>query len=296
MVKVTVFTPSYNRASLLNGLCESLLRQTFHNFEWIVVDDGSSDNTRQLMTDLIRKANFPVHYYYKDNGGKHTAVNMGVRLAKGELFLILDSDDELPTDSLDTIYKAYGKIRVRKDIGGVCGYMAHRNGEVIGHPQVEGEMNSLEIRFQHHVSGDMCEVFRTDVLKEFPFPEIPGERFCPEMLVWNRIAQKYKLFVFPEVIYLRDYLDGGLTDNIVRIRMQSPVASMMTYQEMTTYDVPFKTKVRAAINYYRFKGCLSKKHAHDEGGSIPALSGFWFFAKPIGWLMHQRDISKENKR
>lgn len=289
MVRVTIFTPSYNRASLLKGLCESLLKQTCKDFEWVVVDDGSSDNTRQVMADLIRTADFPVHYYYKGNGGKHTALNLGVQLAKGELFLILDSDDELPPNSIVDILEAYEEVKDNAEIGGVCGYMAHRDGKVIGHPEIKGDMSEIDLRYRYHVVGDMCEVFRTEILREYPYIEIPGERFCPEALVWNRIAQIYKLHIFSKVIYLRDYLDGGLTDNIVRIRMNSPIASMMTYAEMTRMEIPWVQKAKAAINYYRFKGCLTEEHAQEAGCAIPFISRCWLWTKPLGMLMHLRD-------
>ena len=131
----------------------------------------------------------------------------------------------------------------------------------------------------------MCEVFRTSVLKEYMFPEIDGERFCPEALVWNRIAQKYKLRVFHEVIYYRDYLEGGLTDKIVRIRMKSPIASMMTYAELNGYRIPFLHKMKAAINYWRFRFCASS-------GVKPVLSWGYFWTLPLGLLLHINDLRK----
>lgn len=102
-------------------------------------------------------------------------------------------------------------------------------------------------------------------------------------MVWNRIAQKYRLLVFPEVIYLRDYIDGGLTDNIVRIRMNCPIASMMTYAELNGYDVPLKEKAKAAINFWRFRLCCK---GNSNGQRIGAV---WNVLAPIGIIMHLRD-------
>lgn len=289
MVKITIFTPSYNRAQLLPRLYKSLQHQTFHDFEWLIVDDGSTDDTEEVVNGFIANHdNFQIRYFKKTNGGKHTAINFGVNKAIGELFFIVDSDDELPTDALLKISQAFEKVHGKQEIGGVCGYMAHRNGKVIGCPTTEGVMSILQLRFKKHVTGDMAEVFRTEVLRKFPFPEIPGERFCPEMLVWNRTAPKYQLYVFPEIIYLRDYLDGGLTDNIVRIRMQSPIASMMTYQEMTTYNIPLIVKFKSAINYWRFWCC--RRH----GTKYPKIRLIWYWTLPLGWLMHIKD-RKMNK-
>lgn len=287
---ITVLTPTYNRAKLLPRLYESLCKQTCFVFEWLIVDDGSTDDTEEIINHKleIRNSKFKVRYFKKANGGKHTAINFGVKKAEGELVLILDSDDELPKDSIENILEEYNNIKEINTIAGVCGYMAHKNGKIIGKPFVDRIVNSLDLRYRLGVKGDMCEVFRTDVLKKYPFPEIEGERFCPEVLIWNRIAQRYKLKVFPKVIYYRDYLEGGLTDNIVRIRMQSPIASMMTYKELTEYDVPIRIKIRAAINYWRFRSCYQRKK--DSNIYIPILRKVWNMFSPIGLLMHLRDI------
>lgn len=286
---VSVITPIYNRASFLPSLFESLCHQTTKDFEWIIVDDGSTDDVRGAVENFLFDG-FDVRLYQKENGGKHTAINMGISEAKGELTLILDSDDELPKDAIATILDAYQQIKGKHDFAGVCGYMAHRDGQVIGYPLLEVDASEIDLRYKYHVCGDMCEVFRTDVLREFPFPELKGERFCPECLVWNRIARKYRLHVFPKVVYLRDYLDGGLTDNIVKIRMNSPVASMMTYAEMLDIEIPWSQKMKAAINYYRFKACLTVEHAREVSCNIPTVPLSWRWTKPLGWLMHWRDV------
>lgn len=287
---ITVFTPTYNRAHLLPRLYESLCRQTFQDFEWVIVDDGSVDNTKSLSLSLPQREGtfFPIRYFYQENGGKHRAINRGVKEAQGELFLILDSDDSLPPDSLERIAYYYEQIRDDESFGGVCGYMAHHDGTIIGHGNGAEilDTNSIDLRNKYHVQGDMCEVFRTSVLREIPFPEIPGEKFVPEALVWNRIAQKYKLRVFHHVVYYRDYLDGGLTDKIVRIRMKSPVASMMTYAEMTRFDIPFMQKVKAAINYWRFWCTTISLPTREEA---PRLRWWWYWTWPLGRMMHLRD-------
>lgn len=282
---ITILTPTFNRGKLLPNIFDSLRCQTSQSFEWIIVDDGSEDDTREVVARMSVSATFPLHYIHKQNGGKHTALNRGLATAKGELVLILDSDDQLPPHATQDIEEAWAKVRDDKSCAGVCGYMAHRNGKVIGRPMVDSLTDTLGLRYKLGVSGDMAEVYRTDILKQYPFPEIPGEKFCPEALVWNRISQKYKILVFSKVIYYRDYLDGGLTDSIVRIRMKSPVASMMTYQEMVSYRVPLKIKIRAAINYWRFWCCRANN-------PYPKLNFLWAWAFPLGVLSHWRDLIK----
>ena len=287
---ITVFTPTYNRAHLLPRVYESLCKQTFRDFEWVIVDDGSVDNTKGLSLSLPKREGtfFSIRYFYQENGGKHRAINRGVKEARGELFFIVDSDDMLPPDALETVAKAYEGIRDDCSFAGVCGLDGTFEGKVIGSglPTEVIDDTSIAVRFKYGVTGDMKEVFRTSVLKEFPFPEIDGERFCPEMLVWNRIATRYKLRYFNRVIYLAEYQADGLTSGIVKVRMKSPVATMMTYAEMTEYPVSFKVKVKAAINYWRFRCCLQNG---NDNGNYPKLRGWWNWVMPGGMVMHGMD-------
>ena len=282
---ITVFTPTYNRGHLLGGLYESLLRQTTKDFEWVIVDDGSKDDTREVVQAFIAEGRIPIVYEWQENRGKHFAVNHGVRLAKGELFFIADSDDELTEDSLQRVAATFQTVREDASIGGVCGLDCTKDSKIIGSglPQEVIDCNALDIRFKYHVTGDLKEVFRTSVLKDIPFPEIEGERFSPEALTWNRIAARYKLRYFNHPIYVAEYQPDGLSSRIVRIRMESPVASMMCYQELTTYAVPLKEKVKAAINYWRFRLCAKR------GTEKPQLRWYWNVFMPLGWGMHLRD-------
>lgn len=261
---ISVITPAYNRTGCLMNVYNSLKRQSSYNFEWIIVDDGSTDNSSEVISEIINKnahsadarSTFSILCFYKQNGGKHTAVNLGVNQAHGKLVIILDSDDELSDDCIEFIEKTYKSIANKNDIAGICGLMCHRNGTGIGngaHNIKDGiDCDEITIRFVWHVTGDLCEVFRTDILKKFPFPVYEGERFCPEQLVWFRIARKYKLHCVRHVMYLRDYLHGGLTDNITRVRRNSPMATCLTYKEMLYYNIPLMKKIKAAINFWRF--------------------------------------------
>ena len=288
---ITILTPAYNRGHLLGKLYQSLVKQDFEDFEWVIVDDGSSDSTTDIVDKFIQDKKIIISYIKQSNGGKHRALNRGVIESKGELILIVDSDDSLPKNSLSVINRYYLEIKDNPLIGGVCGLMAHHDGTIIGERKICSSMNlsSIEMRYKYGFVGDVCEVFKTEILREFPFPEIENEKFCPEALVWNRIATKYKLHYFNEVIYYRDYLDGGLTSKIVRIRMNSPIASMICYAELNQLDIPFKDKVKAAVNYWRFRLCYSGSR------SYPNLPVLWNAVVPLGWLMHLNDI-RVNKR
>ena len=285
-IKLTLFTPTYNRAHLLERLYSSIKKQTYHHFEWLIVDDGSTDNTSEVVKTFIEEGIITIKYVFKRNGGKHRAINEGVQQAQGKLFFIADSDDMLPPDALKRVVEVYQQIKDDKNFGGVAGVDAYPDGRIVGYglPTPILDCNSIEIRSKYHVLGDLSEVFRTEVMKEFPFPEIGDEKFCPEVLIWNRIARKYKLRYFNEPIYIAEYQDGGLTARIVEIRMKSPIASTTCYAEMLSLDIPFKDKLKAAVNYWRFRLCCKK------GKPAPNIGWMWMCVWPLGWLMHVKDL------
>ncbi|CCZ07559.1 glycosyltransferase family A protein [uncultured Culturomica sp.] len=284
---VTIFTPTYNRAYIIGKLYGSLLEQTDRNFEWLIVDDGSTDNTRELVGSFIREDRISIRYFRQENGGKHRAINRGVREAAGELFFIVDSDDQLTPETVARIVYHYETVREDKTFAGVCGLKAYFSGEKIGGESDFGilDCNALDYRFKYAIKGDMAEVFRTGILREYPFPEMEGEKFCPEGLVWNRIARKYRLRYFYEKIYLCDYLPDGLTAGIVKLRMKSPLTSMTYYSELYHSPIPFLQRMKAAANYWRFAFCsdryFSAKIRQIGFCSLP------FF--PIGFLLHLKD-------
>ena len=285
---ITILTPTYNRASLLPRLFDSLLRQTNKDFEWIVVDDGSTDDTREVVANLKEKCGgaFPMDYVYKANGGKHMAINIGAERARGELLFIADSDDLLTDDALETVANSWHDISDDKSFAGIAGLdITMDTREVIGSglPQEHIDCNAIDIRYRHHVTGDMKEVFRTEVLREFPFPEFAGERFCPEQLVWFRMARRYRLRYINKPIYIADYQPDGITAGITRARMRNPSASMLTYAEFTECPVPFLVKVKAAINFWRFWHCRTATSV------VPRVALRWHWLRPLGWMMHVRD-------
>ena len=307
---ITVFTPTYNRGNLLNRLYQSLCRQNYKEFEWIIVDDGSLDDTSSIVNIIQDKhpcGDFSILYYKKENGGKYTAVNTGVQKAHGDLFFIADSDDILPPKALQTVAEVWEQTKYDNSIGGICGFDGEINdGSIIGtgfpkevhllNIELSNHINigyidatTRDVRFKLKVDGDMKEVFRTSVLREFPFPEIKGERFCPEVLVWNRIASKYKLRHINKIIYLVEYQQDGITSAITSSRMNSPIATTMTYAEMLRYDIPLKIKIKSAINYWRFYFCLSIGKRRQ--GKVK-LALIWYMFLFLGYIIHVLDKNK----
>lgn len=284
---ITVATPTYNRAVLLPRLYKSLCKQTNKNFEWLVVDDGSTDDTEVVVANMIDEKRVDIRYIRKPNGGKHTAVNLAAIEARGELIFIADSDDWLTNDSLEAVAGVYREVRGDESFAGVCGLDVSAEGNIIGSglPQSLIDATPIEIREKWQVRGDQKEVFRTEVLRQFPFPEISGERFCPEALVWNRIGAKYRLRYFDKPIYMVEYQPDGITSAITRVRMNCPISTMMTYSEWFDIAGTVKQKVKMALNYWRFRFC-SRNNA-------VGISGWAKLLCVGGYVLHLKDLLEQ---
>lgn len=219
---ITVFTPTYNRGYIIDTLYQSLLRQTSKDFEWIVVDDGSTDDTEKYFRELLSRDNpFPVIYQKQTNGGKHRAINRGLQLAQGDLFFIVDSDDYLTDDAVGTLISWYKAIESNERIVAVSGLKANivSNNAIGGIPKVKEKQGYIDAKNNHRkkfgLLGDKAEAYKTDILKKNLFKEFDGENFLSEDTVWNSLAlQGYYVRWYSKIIYYCEYLHDGLTKNL----------------------------------------------------------------------------------
>lgn len=201
-MRFTVFTPTYNRAHTLHRVYESLLEQTLQDFEWLVIDDGSTDGTGELVERFKRsQSRFPVVYgVLPRNRGKHRAHNLAVSLCRGELFLVADSDDWIVPNAIERMDNHWSRLPDTTDYCGVAGLCADRNGDVVGTRYSPAEVHSTlrERLYVHHMKGEHWGFCRTDIARQYPFPNhIDG--FVPEGVVWLDIAKKYKDYCVNEV-------------------------------------------------------------------------------------------------
>lgn len=233
---ITVFTPSYNRKKELKDLYESLLRQDYNDFEWLIVDDGSKDDTKSFIEELKKENKININYVYKENGGKQSAYNKGLDCTKGDIFLCIDSDDILKDNILKTINDDFKKIKKDKSIGGVIYVQSYINdkSKIIGTSFKEDNMveNYFDIYHKLNVTGDKLIVLKTSVAKEYYFPLIKGEKFIPEALIFNRISNKYNFLCRNIIAAHKEYLQGGYSNNYFNLVKRNPKGNMLYFKEL----------------------------------------------------------------
>ncbi|MBV6880924.1 glycosyltransferase family A protein [Epilithonimonas ginsengisoli] len=236
---ITIFTPTYNRFTLLQRLYDSILQIEYEDFEWLVVDDGSSDDTEFFFKAISENAHFPIRYIKQKNGGKHTAINKGLEEANGELFFIVDSDDILPPNSLKNINFQFSKVKDNPKIGGIVGRKKNiaENISIYDFHEKEFISSAFDFRYKFLYQGDMAEVVKTDVLRQYPFPVFEKEKFVTESLVWFRIAKTFDFLYFDEIIYLCEYQEDGLTDNYWKLIKSNPRGSILYYKEFLENNI-----------------------------------------------------------
>ncbi len=227
-MRFTVFTPAYNRAYCLERLYQSLKRQSFRDFEWIIIDDGSTDNTEEVVNGFLRENNFfPIRYRKVQNGGKHRAFNIAVQMAEGELFTCVDSDDFLTDDALEISDRIERSIPTeeKEKYAGVCGLRGYPDLKAIGNSILESDVADMTYlqRIRKKLLGDRSEVIYTEIWKRFPFEEFEGESFLTEATSLFKMSDcGLMLRFFNHIIKITEYLPDGLTANSASRFQSSP--------------------------------------------------------------------------
>ena len=224
-IKLTVFTPAYNRAYSLPRTYESLKNQTCKDFIWLIIDDGSSDNTKELVDQWISESNeFEIQYIYKENGGMHTAHNTAYANIHTELNVCVDSDDAMPADAVEKILRKWEEV---KDCGyaGIIALDADLNtNKVIGKGFPEGlKDTTVSGYYARGGAGDKKLIYRTDIINQYPeYPVYEGEKYFSLAFKYRLIDQDYKMAVLDESVCLVEYQQDGSTNNMIRQYYRNP--------------------------------------------------------------------------
>jgi glycosyltransferase involved in cell wall biosynthesis len=296
----TVFTTSFNRAYILHRAYESIKRQTFRDFEWLIADNGSSDNTQEMVKKWIEEANFPIRLIsWEKNVGIHGAINRGVQEARGEFFLIFDSDDECVPDALEGLKKYWDLIPEdsKENFAGVTSICVDQHGSLVCDrlPKDIMDVHSLELIYKHKINGEMWGFQKTEIMKQFPYPESIGH--IPMSFVWSKIGRKYKTR-FINQIYRTWYInEPGREDQITfhsSIKNHSK-GSTLVHGDILSSDIRWfrnspKAFFRSAVHYIRFS-------LHSGVGFRDQLKKLdncfakilWLIMLPVGVLVFLND-------
>jgi glycosyltransferase involved in cell wall biosynthesis len=282
---ITIFTPTYNRAELLKRLYQSLQQQINKNFEWIIVDDASTDETEQMVSEWIDKEHkeFAIRYYKQPHGGKHRALNKGFDKAHGIYFFIVDSDDYLTEDATDKVEQWGKTVEARGDIAGVSGLRTFADGTVdVTSDAVDDtlwiECDNFE-RGKYNLLADMAEAYKTEIVRKYPFPEFEGEDFVTEAVCWNAVAADgYKLRWYRYPIYQCEYLEDGLTKQGAN-RIEGHIKNYRGYCYYVSQCIRVKPIIQAITTFREYNKTAKKMQlsletrAQDLGLS---QFQFWF--------------------
>ncbi len=280
-MKITVFTPTYNRAYIIKNLYHSLQRQSFRDFEWLIVDDGSTDNTEAVIQQWQQAGNdFPIRYYKKENGGKCRAINYGVDFAEGLLFFNVDSDDYLTDDALEKIANWEEALPKDKKFCGVVGNLGTSPTETPNTPWPEPyrDANLLE-RYEeycaHPIDGERAWVFYTEIQKAYKYPEFEGENFITPAVTWNRMAHDgYLVRIYDDIIWVYEYQPDGLTMSGNKRFLERPQGHGLWLREKAEFiGTPFKGRLKMYYSFYcdHAHHLSCKKIAQYIGAPLPFI-------------------------
>ena len=286
-MKLTIFTPTYNRASKLNRAFQSLCLQSCSDFEWLIVDDGSADDTEEVVRSFQNdETSFLIRYLWQENGGKHRAYNRALDQARGDHFFCLDSDDWLAEDAVENILEICNQLGENRF---VVAYKKDEKGELLSNQFPEIKNCSLrELSEKYHCGGEFSLIFPTALAKRFPFPTFDGENFITEAVIYDRLSQVADIQLLPEVITICEYQEDGLSNNLNRIMKRNPAGYCLYFMQRIDIVPSLKERIIVAGKYHCF--CIfADKNKSEYAGKHKLLVRM---TKPLGALFRCYYIRK----
>lgn len=258
--KLTIYTPTYNRGYCILNLYESLLRQNSSDFEWLIIDDGSSDDTKQLVDTWISENLIKIRYIYQENKGKQEAVNLAHSLIENELNTCIDSDDYLENDAVEYILNKWKTIKSNKGLAGLVGLDRYTSGEIVGtkFPTTLNIAKFSDFITKYKIKGDKKFIYRTEVIHKYPrYPNIAGEKFPAPGYLYRLIDEDYDLYLTNKVLCIVEYLEDGISKNKFKQFMNSPNSFAFYRLERMRLAKSFGEKFKNSIHY--INSCIYAK-------------------------------------
>lgn len=289
---ITFLTPTYNREKDLFILYKSLLKQKKCNFVWMIIDDGSTDNTQTTIASFKMSSPFKIILYSKENGGKHRALNYAIPLLSTPLTLVIDSDDYLDTDCSVTIEHYWNKYKKNKKIGSLIFERGKtsRNDPLV---KINKEIIAPRTRYieKNKLYGDYNDVFVTKYLKKFRIPEFKNEKFISESPLYNAFSDEYLSVFIDKVIAIGDYQSDGLTARVRELKLKNFHGALFETDQSIAYSPTLSGKIKHAVlfDYIAFGSSASILEALKKSNHL-LLSLFCF---PLGIVCYLMDRLKD---
>ncbi|MEC5424024.1 glycosyltransferase family 2 protein [Virgibacillus sp. C22-A2] len=284
MKKLTVFTPTYNRAFCLSKCYESLKQQSCKDFAWLIIDDGSTDNTRGLVKGWMKENVIPINYYWQENQGMHGAHNSAYERINTELNVCIDSDDYMPIDAVEKILAFWEKYGNKK-VSGIIGLDSTSESKVIG-TKLPVDLNTstlFDLYNKHGVTGDKKLVYRSELTKKYPYPLFTNEKYVGLAYKYYMLDKSFEMLLMNEVLCCVEYLPDGSSRNMLKQYRSNPRGFSFYRKELM--GLPFASKVfkfRQAVHYVS-SSLLSKNHSFIRETPNKTIT---ILAIPVGLLLY----------
>lgn len=282
-MRLTIFTPTYNRAKLLHRLYNSLLQQSNKDFQWLIIDDGSTDFTNKLVRKWQNEQNISIKYIYKKNEGKYKAYNLAIKIATSDLFFCVDSDDYLTPESIQTILYFWDKNRMN-NISGIIGMKVNTKGERLGlkFPDNIKLCSLFKLNNKYKCKGEYSLIYDLNILKKYRFPEIESEKFITESVLYDQIDREHEMILLNEALTICEYQNNGYSSNLIDILWENPIGFKIYYSQRIDMDGSIIDKVIYMLKYHIFDA-ISKENTHFYDGKYKNIVKI---LKPIGYLSY----------
>ena len=265
---LTYFTPTYNREKLLPNLYNSLLKQTNKQFIWLIIDDGSKDNTEELVQGWIKENKIEIKYQYKGNGGKNTAMDLAHQICTTKFICDIDSDDYLDENSTQVILDNIKKIDDDKIVGLVGRKVNLKAQKKSNWPEGNVRLNFYDLHNKYGFNGETILVFKNDIIKNYRFPEIKDERFITESVFYQQFLYDYDMLTIEESLYFFEYIEDGYTNQGLKLFINNPKGYIYSLKQNAYFAIKlkksFKNKVALCANYYAWKRVLKVKDINKD--------------------------------
>ncbi len=277
-MRLTIFTPTYNRKNLLTRVYDSLKEQTVKDFEWLIVDDGSTDDTGKTVEKWIGEGVITIRYHYRENGGKMRAHNTGAALSQCPLFVCLDSDDIFTGTAVEELLRAYDNaVADAKDgekIGGVVAHKGCTSEKLLGNKEFpDVKTSTLFGLYLKGFSGETTLMYETDLLRRFPFPEIEGEKYVPEDYIYDKIDEVCVLAVLPRILTVCEIVEGGYTESVRKLKRANVNAFYLFYEQRAFITPPGSLKIKYLGRYAIYAKRSGRPVFGSRIGTMWALLG-----------------------